>query len=129
MPTTDRITVSGLDYKRAQLASDSMTANYDKHVFTAPSRADAEVVPSSAVAPELARLVALPALQACLDAISSEHGSSPIGVESLDFARFEGTPALIVRFTADDGRWAGASGPGCGTPDIGADTRDHVRVS
>ena len=49
-------------------------------------------------------------------------------MESVDYARFDGAPALIVRFTAANGRWAWASGPACGTPAAGAATLGKVPV-
>jgi hypothetical protein len=68
----------------------------------------------------LERLRAPHALLTCLDAIARQNGGTPINVESVDYARYQGAPALIVRFDADGTRWAWATGPDCGAPGRGA---------
>ncbi|MER7169092.1 hypothetical protein ABT336_23875, partial [Micromonospora sp. NPDC000207] len=78
---------------------------------------------------ELARLGGRPALEACLAAIVTEHAFAPVTVERLDYAAFEGRPALIVEFVDATGeRWAWVSGPGCGLTGSGTDTRYRTRV-
>jgi hypothetical protein len=67
-------------------------------------------------------------LAACLEAIAQENGGGAIVVELVDYARFEGTPALIVRFSAANGIWVWAVGPGCGTPGTGADPVEQLPV-
>jgi hypothetical protein len=81
----------------------------------------------SAPAP-LARLRAPDALMACLDAIGQANGAGTITVQSVDYARFEGNPALVVRFSAANGSWVWASGPACGAPGSGAATVASVPV-
>jgi hypothetical protein len=76
----------------------------------------------------LERLAAPGALEACLAAIEQANAGGAISVESVDYARFSGKPAVIVRFSADNGRWAWASGAGCGTPAGDAATLDKVPV-
>lgn len=76
----------------------------------------------------LARLRPRDALQTCLDAIGAENGAGPIVVQSVDYARFSGKPALVVHFTAGNGSWAWASGPDCGSHGVGASTRFSVKV-
>jgi hypothetical protein len=67
------------------------------------------------IAPELARLSSAVARQACLDAIQQVHGGVPNVVE---FARYTGKPALIVRLegsTSGNGKpLVVVVGPDCG---------------
>ncbi|BCY15633.1 hypothetical protein [Actinoplanes sp. L3-i22] len=76
----------------------------------------------------LARLRAPDALLDCLDAIAQENGGGLLSVLSVDYARFTGKPALVVRFTAANGEWAWASGVDCGLPGGDADTLGSVPV-
>ncbi|XVU25478.1 hypothetical protein ACQPZJ_51340 [Actinoplanes sp. CA-054009] len=120
---------TGTDYTGATLAQApseplSAASNPDE-TFSAEKNSDRA---ATATVPELSRLVPLAALQECLDAIQRENAGGPIDVESVDYARFNGSPALIVRFTAGNGLWAWASGPACGTPAGDADTLDKLPV-
>ncbi|MEU7931896.1 hypothetical protein [Micromonospora echinofusca] len=84
-------------------------------------------LPSSALG--LERLTDPAALGACIGAIKAEHGNGPLVVDVVDYARFQGRPALIVRFTDATGTgWAWASGPECGVPGSGSDSRYRTRV-
>ncbi|GAB3054584.1 hypothetical protein [Micromonospora schwarzwaldensis] len=77
----------------------------------------------------LDRLARPEALAACLTAIGAEHGATPLTVELVDYARFQGSPALVVTFSDAVGvRWGWVSGPECGVPGSGADTRFRTRV-
>ncbi|WP_431933614.1 hypothetical protein [Micromonospora sp. RP3T] len=77
----------------------------------------------------LDRLARPEALAACLTAIGAEHGTAPLTVELVDYARFQGSPALVVTFSdAGGARWGWVSGPECGVPGSGADTRFRTRV-
>ncbi|GAA3747510.1 hypothetical protein [Micromonospora maritima] len=77
----------------------------------------------------LDRLARPEALDACLTAIGAEHGATPLAVDVVDYARFQGAPALVVTFADADGtRWGWVSGPECGVPGSGADTRFRTRV-
>jgi hypothetical protein len=69
-----------------------------------------------------------PTLQQCLDQIGQANGAGPITAETVDYAKFDGKPAIVVRFTAENGEWAWASGLACGTPGGGADTLANVPV-
>ena len=51
-----------------------------------------------------------------------------LSVLFVDYARYEGAPALIVGFTAANGGWTWAVGPECGTPGAGAATLAKVPV-
>ncbi|WP_433388885.1 hypothetical protein [Micromonospora sp. KLBMP9576] len=77
----------------------------------------------------LDRLTDPAALGACIGEINAEHGNGPLVVDVVDYARFQGHPALIVRFTdATGAHWAWASGPECGVPGSGSDSRYRTRV-
>ncbi|WP_229399079.1 hypothetical protein [Micromonospora okii] len=77
----------------------------------------------------LDRLTGPDALAGCLTAVSAEHRAGPLTVDLVDYARFQGDPALVVRFLDPSGaRWAWVSGPECGVPGSGADTRYRTRV-
>ncbi|MFI6331235.1 hypothetical protein ACIBBG_23380 [Micromonospora chersina] len=77
----------------------------------------------------LDRLTAPEALASCLSAIGGEHAAGPLTVDLVDYARFRGSPALVVTFTdAGGARWAWVSGPECGVPGSGADSRFTTRV-
>jgi hypothetical protein len=76
----------------------------------------------------LSRLRPQAALQLCLDAIQEANSGGPIVVRTVDYAQFNGAPAVVVRFSAPNGSWAWASGPACGTPSGGANTLASVPV-
>ncbi|SCF36805.1 hypothetical protein GA0070216_111145 [Micromonospora matsumotoense] len=77
----------------------------------------------------LDRLTGRAALDACLADIAAEHNRGPVAVEVVDYATFNGLPAVVVRFTDPrGGRWAWASGAECGVPGSGADTRYQAQV-
>jgi negative regulator of sigma E activity len=122
---------SGIDYRRDTLVVPRPTpgtgasADAQKRSSNEPDR---DVLEGAGAPPALQRLAARAALLACLDAIAAEHGGGAIATELVDFARFEGKPALVVRFIASDGSWAWAGGPDCGTPGAGAATLYQVRV-
>ncbi|MDG9675629.1 hypothetical protein [Micromonospora sp. DH14] len=85
--------------------------------------------PSPDGSDQLARLTDEAALTSCLASVAAEHGSAPLVVEVIDYARFQGDQALVIRFTdATGGRWAWVSGPECGVPGSGSDSRYSARV-
>jgi hypothetical protein len=124
-----QVTASGLDYGRATLARGNFSA-FSSEVQKAPSirPGPARVSEAADAIPALDRLRVQEALLACIDAIRAEHRSGDVTPDTIDYARFEGAPALVVRFTASDGAWAWVSGPDCGAPGAGADTRYSVQV-
>ncbi|MEU0547152.1 hypothetical protein [Micromonospora sp. NPDC005979] len=78
---------------------------------------------------QLARLSTEAALTGCLASVAAEHGSGPLVVEMIDYARFQGEQALVIRFTdATGSRWAWVSGAECGVPGSGSDSRYSARV-
>ncbi|SCE87028.1 hypothetical protein GA0070607_2597 [Micromonospora coriariae] len=85
--------------------------------------------PLSSGLDQLARLTDDAALKTCLADVAAEHGSAPLVVEVIDYATFRGEPALVIRFTdAAGARWAWVSGPECGVPGSGSDSRYSARV-
>ena len=82
---------------------------------------------ASGSSPALNRLRVQAALRACLDAIAAEQGAGEITPQLIDFAEFDGAPALIVEFTTTaGGSWVWAAGPECGA--AGADKLASVKV-
>jgi hypothetical protein len=125
-----QLLASGTDYTRATLGDEPtrpMTAPYASAEGSPPlPKATPGVAADGGSA--LQRLKAPIALADCLEAIEQENAAGVISVESVDFARFSGAPAVIVRFTADNGGWAWASGADCGTHTGDAATLDKVPV-
>jgi len=81
----------------------------------------------SSASPQLGRLTAPAALAECLGAIATEHGVPITTTTAVDYARYEGKPALVVFFTDAAGQqWAWVAGPDCGPG--GADTQYSTRV-
>ena len=126
------VTESGAEYSRASLGRSDRTmittetpqTQDDRSAKSAPAGAQ----PFDASADPFDRLRVQAALRACIDAITTRHGAGDIVPQSIDFARYEGLPAVVVQFTAADGAWVWASGPACGTRGVGADTRASVKV-
>lgn len=119
---------SGTDYSHATLGippAQPMTAPFSPagqpRSYKAPEMA-------AGVDEALRRLTAPSALAACLAAIQQANAAGALSVESVDYARFAGAPAVIVRFQASNGHWAWASGADCGTPPGDAATLDKVPV-
>ncbi|WP_433127932.1 hypothetical protein ACQPWW_34355 [Micromonospora sp. CA-240977] len=137
--TTGPTLRSGTDYT-PQTLGDAPVA--DRRTTSSPGRAsgdapgsqpgvgtEQERLPSPDGRDQLARLTTEAALSACLADVAAEHGSAPLAVEVIDYARFQGEQALIIRFTdATGARWAWVSGPECGVPGSGADSRYSARV-
>jgi hypothetical protein len=82
----------------------------------------AERVPDL-VPPRLARMWVDPAArEACLAEIRTALGPAPVTIETVDFAQFESSDALVIWATqADQTRVVSVSGPACGTPGAGPD--------
>lgn len=128
-PPPEGIVTSDRDYRGETLAGlaaplDSAAPDRNKQAPASPGEIRAQERVS---APGLQRLGDPAALQECLQAIARELDRGPITVGTAEYARFEGAPALIVRFTADR-EWAWAAGPECGAPGRGADTLARVPV-
>ncbi|MEU7586367.1 hypothetical protein AB0A95_08705 [Micromonospora sp. NPDC049230] len=85
--------------------------------------------PSPDGSDQLARLTTEAALTTCLANVAAEHGAAPLAVELIDYARFQGEQTLVIRFTdASGAHWAWVSGPECGVPGSGSDSRYSARV-
>lgn len=126
---TGWVIASGLDYGRATLSESFSTAfSGGAQKESSPRPGTTRVPAAGGAIPALDRLRVPEALLACIDAIRAEHRSGDVIPVTVDYARFEGAPALVVRFTASDGAWAWVSGPDCGAPGAGADTRYFVQV-
>ena len=127
------LTESGTDYRQ-----DTLVQAARQRVMAAPQLDQEQTgdfrksLPSSGEAvagsPELDRLRVQAALRACIDAIEAQHGAGEITPQTIDLARFDGAPALIVEFSTAAGSWVWASGPACGTPGVGADKLASVKV-
>jgi hypothetical protein len=135
LPAEGGITASGIDYGPSTIASGGVAPLSAQGGTPAPENPrprkgdgpSPQVVSEKGLADGLARLRPRDALQACLDAIAVENGAGEITVQTVDYARFAGVPALVVRFTAGNGTWSWASGPDCGRPGVGAATRYSAR--
>lgn len=118
-PDTD-IRASGRNYTAGELQANDATGKLPE----APQRA-AQSTPSVSpflVDPELAALQRLQdpgALAVCLQAVAEQNGG-PIDVRSVDYARFQGAPAVIVQFVFEGKERGWAVGPECGSPGAGA---------
>jgi hypothetical protein len=129
VPPDDRIVTTGTDYSRTGLAQEPPVAVREAPEDTNRTKASPRAPAVSQLdADPLRRLQARDALLACLEAIARQRGGAPIAVQAVDYARFEGDPALIVRFVADGATWAWAVGPECGTLAIGANALGTLQV-
>ncbi len=127
-PGQMQILSTGIDY-----TATTLTAAPDAQALSAPDAGGASSFEKStpraaAQGDELSRLRPSQALQDCLDAIGLANGSGPISPLTVDYARFDGKPAIVVRFTAGNGLWAWASGPSCGSQSGDADTLGKAPV-
>ncbi|MEE6258461.1 hypothetical protein [Plantactinospora sonchi] len=151
-PSTERVLSSGSNYTSSTLAGtadglarepltrDPVTSESSAAVGEQDSPAGspddaATGVPDSRTSgtpkrvPGLERLADPAVLARCLDAVAAAHARGPVTVELVDYARFEGSAALVVVFTDRSGvRWAWATGPECGTSPTEADVTYQTRV-
>ncbi|MEV1286767.1 hypothetical protein [Micromonospora sp. NPDC049679] len=128
-PSTRQVVSSGTDYGPTTLPTS--VAAFSKDSSPRPLTAqDASTAPSlPAVPPALRRLADPGALSACLGTLTTAHGRGPVSVDLVDYASFQGSPALIVAFAnAAAERWVWVAGPQCGSDETGPDTRYIARV-
>ncbi|BEL10644.1 hypothetical protein Q0Z83_088350 [Actinoplanes sichuanensis] len=130
-PMSDKSTVGGevlrsdTDYTESTLAQAGTT----QLRATGSTDSSAQVYAGEGIGgAALDRLNMPDATAACIQEITRVNGGALISVEFMDYARFNGRPALIVRFAAADGTWVWAVGPQCGTPGAGADELERVPV-
>jgi len=124
-----RLTASGTNY----FAGDLMLG-YKSGGAVDPGTLSPEIaggrgqLKDSQVAPPLRRLVDPVALLTCLRTVTGAYGGQPL---SVDFARFENEPALIILLGDAAGRPARlvVVGPACGLPQNGPDVRYSTPVS
>ncbi len=126
-PPKNGIVSSGIDYTGTTLGGAPGVAMADPQAPARNNRTPATTAGEFGIDP-LARLRVREALIACLEAIARERGGTPIAVQRVDYARFQGAPAVVVRFTADGADWAWAAGPDCGAPDRGASPLETRQV-
>jgi hypothetical protein len=118
-----RVLTSGRDYQLASLAG-TTSAGLENN-----SPGPGVMSSLNGVTGPLARLVSDDALAACLRAIAAQNAAGPItATPVVDYARFQGSPALIVRFVAANGEWVWATSPSCGLPGVGASQLASVKV-
>jgi hypothetical protein len=126
------INETGTDYRRATLgqanralvAPDLPEQEGSDQLKTGPSAGAG----SASTGDPFSQLRVQEVLQACIRAIAAQHGVGEITPQAVDFARYNGAPAVIVEFTAAGRSWVWAAGPACGTPGVGADTLAAVQV-
>ena len=117
-----RVVASGNDYRRGDLGAlarqpglSAAAPGAGQGSAPEPHSNDARKDSSDTAVPdELSRLRDAVALKSCVDAIQGEYGGT---VTVVDFARFEGRPAVVVLLAGANGRsglWAVVVGPGCG---------------
>jgi hypothetical protein len=116
------LTASGTDYSPSTLANEEMPAvTMGGDGTDLPQAAENETR-------SLARLGSEPALTACLDAVAGTVEPAPSTIDVVDFASFQGEPALVIWLTTTEGeQWAWVAGPDCGS--AGADIRFGTPVS
>jgi len=128
-----QILASGLDYNKdtlGQVGVSAMTAAEPPTNESGGSLKSSQPRSTGRAESEgaLGRLGVQQALLACIDAISEQNGAGAVTAQTVDFARFNGAPALIVQFTAGNGTWVWATGAECGTPAGDADKLAAVKV-
>jgi len=106
---------SGTDYDPRSLAGLGAAAAGAAEAVPGAQPTRADQGRNAEVPAELRRLLQPSALAACTTAIVSEYGGA---IELVDYARFEGRPALVVLLKgarpARTGRWVVVVGPDCG---------------
>lgn len=130
-PSAERLLSTGTDYAPAALAT-MLVSTAQRTLGGAKAAPSVEGAPNlhrARVAAPLQPLTDGASLSSCLDAVTAAHSRGPVAVELVDYAAFQGSPALVILFADGSGeRWAWVAGPGCGRSDVGADTRYSARV-
>jgi hypothetical protein len=121
------ITASGTDYSPSTLGSARAPTMLEEN----PDGEETDVPPAAPrETGSLARLGAEPALTACLEAVAAEVEPPPGTIDVVEFASFQGEPALVIWLTSSGGEpWAWVAGTDCGTAGAGADIRFGTPVS
>lgn len=114
---------SGTDYRRGTVAAPPEVAIYAPE---GPTTFDGEQV-ADGVPAALARVWQDPA--DCLAAVTADVPAGGVTADLLDFAHFEGEPAVVIWLTAGDGtRWVHVAGPACGDEGADPDRRYQQRI-
>lgn len=130
--TGPALLATGVDYQPMQLSGpppqaigtdqrgDWSAESIDPSPLTGPQITNAAVVP-----PPLQQLWSDPALRAaCLVAVADTVPDGPAEIHVVDFARFQGEPAMVIWLTDASGEpVVVVSGAECGSPEAGADER------
>lgn len=133
------VTASGADYNAGSLSAlggspvaaqgggNSPKSESRPNVLEAPSRQ--ATAPLAAVPEPLRPLTEPDARAACLKAVVAEYGGT---VTTLDYARYQGSPALVILLDGAHGiahrKWVVVVGPTCGTGGAIADERYSAQV-
>jgi hypothetical protein len=133
-----RLAASGTDYQPDTVGTDATRRSAFAVPSVTSSGRPAKEKPDPVAGPELdeakvdaglRRLADGVALVNCLTAVAQEHGRPAASVDLVDYARFEGAPALVILFTDTAAeKWVWVAGPACGTVGVGADTRHSAKV-
>jgi hypothetical protein len=135
-----RLIASGTDYRPETVAGLRATAADAQQPAAEPGpappvtssgRRESALAPNALarVAEPLRRLAATGPLEDCLRTIAAEHGRPMSSVPLVDYASFEGSPALVVAFTNDAGeQWIWVAGPDCGEGTAAASTLYRAKV-
>lgn len=129
-----RFAATGANYREDSLDQAARATPRATEKATAPAQVlgfgrDVPPVAADSVPEQLRRLTSVSALIACLTAIGEAHPDPAVYIDLVDYASFDGSPALVVVFADNTGaRWVWAAGPGCGLPGVGADTRFRAKV-
>ncbi|MCW6009073.1 hypothetical protein K1W54_31695 [Micromonospora sp. CPCC 205371] len=126
---TRQLVATGQDYRSATLSS-ARAPGADARAGGDQPFAGQEGAKTQISVPDHLRGLTNPgALTSCLNAIAQEHNRGATTIQVVDFARYDGNPALVVFFTDGNGeRWVWASGPACGQSGSGADTRGNAAL-
>ena len=121
-PATLAVRHSGTNYTAQTLRDADRTVPGPAPSAAGAQNSDRDLAPA---APEagLSRLTDSGELLTCLAAVTHRYGGAPV---SVDYANYQGAPALIVVLVVDGSRRIVVAGPNCGLPGAGADVRAAV---
>jgi hypothetical protein len=125
----DAVTLRALGANAAQFSGSRpgspgsrSTGKYAPAPASAPGQPPLDTQPLSS-AQGLSRLLDAQALQGCLTAIMARYGGQPVLV---DYARYLGSPAVVVVLDTGGTRRIVVVGPRCGAPGAGPDERYSI---
>jgi hypothetical protein len=134
------LNASGIDYQRQAFADDqqatggpSISGGGGQPGAVDPP-ADQGITgtgtPPPAVPAQLGRLWSDPQARAdCLAAVVAAFAPATATVQTIDFARFDGQPALVMWVMTGSGTsWVWVSGPACGLPAAGPDLQFRAEL-